>query len=632
MAREQVGSQGWRGATVTALVVMAFLSPGAWFVLRLPPVPVAKALHLATAGIWLLAAGLALVPLARLDRRVAAALGLVAAVTAVSWLAHGSLFAVAFYDLFANMPLVQWAAFPAVFTVAACLAVGRESVERALAATVALGGVLGVVMTYQFFTTAPQVFGSTGYSLTALAPLVPVGAVLAAGATGRTRALFALASAAVLLALGAFSGALMGALVAVLTVLVTVAALAAGRGGAAEGGAPRAARGAVRTVALGVAGLMFAVMLLAQVPAISGGVAGPERLEEAGAGLSFVSRAHMWAGAQAMFADRPLLGFGPSGYRVAAVEYLPPQALQFIPDRPDSIDPTVYSPQSPHSLLWEIATRLGLVGLIAFGALFAAWAVALRDAPRPDAGTARLRAGLAAGFVAALFSLQVNPVLFPMGLVVPALAGLAVAPLGPDVPARAPRADGPAGTGRWTGARIALVASGAVLAGAALWLGVGEWRAETGRSSDPFEQIALHERTLAALPGHPQIERELAELRLLVAPDAPSVAAAQAAADALPAHVARFAPNLVSLATYSLAQAERTGRDDLSWEDARLSHAEEVLPPTPALVAERLHLAVLSGDVAAVEAALPAAREWGGFYPFTEAYLTAAEQLLSASD
>jgi len=85
----------------------------------------------------------------------------------------------------------------------------------------------------------------------------------------------------------------------------------------------------------------------------------------------------------------------------------------------------------------------------------------------------------------------------------------------------------------------------------------------------------------------------------------------------------------VNFVAYSLAQAQRTSRTDLAWEKRLLDSADAALPPIPSLVAERLHLAVLMGDTAAVSAAIPEARTWGRPYPYTESYLKAAEELLA---
>lgn len=596
-----------------ALVAAALLAPGAWMLTRLPPVPVAKALTLLTAAAWLLAAGLGAVGLMRLDRRVAIALGSLGGVVIASAMTAGWVFEAAFYDLYADMPLVQWLAFLAVFAIAACLRTGAAPLRRALGAAVVVGTVLAAVAVIQQVTIAHVwVFGSTGYNVTVLAALVPVACGLAGSAESATaRAGWYGATAVVLVTLAVFLGTTMGTIAAVFAAVVSVAAHPALHVAGAGW------RTVVRRVAAVMAVAMLGGALVATVPALGGRWVNPESVSAFDKNV--VGRVYMWQGAQAMVAERPLLGFGPAGYRMSAAEYLAPEALQFGSDRPGDIDPAVYSPQSPHSLVWDVGTRLGLAGVAAFVGLFLAWALALRDRRRDADEIRSLRLPLAGGFVTGLFSLTVNPPLFAIGLFLPAAAGLAIAP------ARSASTDGEAAG---FAARRAAAVIGVVLAIVAGWLVVGEWRAYTMDAQDPVAALVDARGVLTVLPGHPVSTRRVLEMELLMAPDDAAVRVAQQAADTAPGHIAGFAPNLVSLATHSLAQAERTGRADLTWERGMLDRAAAVLPPTPALVAEQLHLAVLSGDRAAVAAALPDAREWGTPYPFTAAYLERAEALL----
>jgi hypothetical protein len=590
-----------------ALVLGAFLAPGAWLITRLPPVPVAKALVLATAALWLIAAGSRLLRTQAIDRRVRWGLLGIGAVIAASLLASGTIAEAVFYDLYADVPLVQWLAFVAVFVVAARSAWSEAEVRRALGAVVGAGAALAAVIAVQQVTSGHVwVFGSTGYSTTALVGLVPVGVALAATSQGRARIGWYAASAVIALGVGVLSGSTMGALGAVFAALVAVAAHPGLRG--AHGAVPRV----VRRVATGVAALLFAGLLVATVPLLNGGTVNAGSV--GALDKNVVGRVHFWHGAQAMVADRPLLGFGPAGYRVAAVEYLPPEALQFGSDRPGDIDPVVSSPQSPHGLVWDIATRVGLLGLAAFLALGVTWLLAVRERSR-EAATADLRLPLAAGFAAGLFALLVNPARFAIGLVLPALAGLAVAPADPG-----------GATARDRSALLAV--SGVVLLGIALWLGAGEWRLYTTPLDDARASREASLSALSVLPGHPVATRRVLEADLLLAESSEDLSAARQAVDQAGPAVSRFAPNLVSLATYGLYQAERTGRSDVSWETALLDRAAGEIPPTPALVAERLHAAVLSGDVAAVETALVDARTWGGPYPFTADYVAQAEALL----
>jgi O-antigen ligase len=532
---------------------------------------------------------------------------------ALSFLAGGSHLAVAFYDLYADMPLVQWMAFLAVFLLAAGMRSEIPSMRIGLSVLVLLGVVLSAALSYQQTTIyASRVFGSSAYSVTAMVPLIPLALWLAASRRGVVKGLWFACAAAMAVALGYFAGSSMGVLAVVFAVFVSAAALLAPRGSSMP------VRKLVRYGAMAAAGLMIAGLVFVQIPALSGRWVNADTF---GSQRNVVSRIYLWQGAQKMVAERPILGFGPSGYRVSAVDYLDPRSFQYGADQMGNIDPTVFSPQSPHSLIWEIATRLGLLGLLAFGALLVSWGLTLRDRVRADESTSSLRAALAAACVSSLFVLLVNPVVFPIGLFAAVAAGLAIGPMTSE-PER----------NRQPSPRT--IVPGFLVAGITVilmtgWLFAGEWTAYTARFEDPAVAVVQYESALRITPGNPLTTRRLLENRLLLASDT-EIDEAQKAVDRAPGYIREFAPNLSNFAAHSLAQAERTGRKDLSWEEAQLAAAAAKMPPIPSTVAEQLHLAVILGDVAAVERALPAAEEWGTPYPYYPAYREAAEKLLSA--
>ena len=361
--------------------------------------------------------------------------------------------------------------------------------------------------------------------------------------------------------------------------------------------------------------MMVAGLVFVQVPAFSGRWVNAEVF---GSQRNIVSRVYLWQGAQQMLAARPVLGFGPSGYRVWAVDYMNPDAHNVGADLYGNIDPTVYSAQSPHSVIWEIATRLGVLGLIAFGVLLAAWVAVLLPLVRSRDATSGLRAALAAGFLSALFALLVNPTIFAIGLFAPVAAGLAVGAV-TDKPGveRSPEPNR---------ATVWLAVAGLAVILLASWLFIGEWRSFTARAEAPEVAVVEYEAVLRVTPGNPMALRRLLENRLILASDA-EIGAAQAAVDNAPSFIRDYAPNLSNFAAYSLAQAQRTGRKDLSWEQKLLTAAAAKMPPIPSTVSEQLHLAVLSADLSAVERALPDAQKWGKPYPYTAGYIEAAQQL-----
>ena len=241
---------------------------------------------------------------------------------------------------------------------------------------------------------------------------------------------------------------------------------------------------------------------------------------------------------------------------------------------------------------------------------------------RAKDATSGLRAALGAGFVSALFAMMVSPAIFAIGLFVPVAAGLAIGPM----TSKRERV----GAEPRTGLNVVFGVSGIVVVLLAVWLFVGEWRAYTARFEDAAVAVAGYESALRVTPGNPMALRRLLENRLLLASDA-QIGAAQAAVDTSPGYIRQFAPNLSNFAAYSLAQAQRTGRKDLTWEQKLLTAAAAQMPPIPSTVAEQLHLAVLSGDVAAVDKALPDAERWGKPYPYLASYLAAAQKLKSSA-
>jgi len=602
------------GIVPAVLVVLGFVSSGAWLVVTLPPAPIAKALNLLTLGVWLVAFGIGAVLLIKPERRLLMALTAVSASMALSFLAGGSHLAAAFYDLYADMPLVQWGAFLAVFLLAAGMQIEIPNLRMGLSVLVVFGVVLSTALIYQQTTIyASRVFGSSAYSVTAMVPLIPLALWLVSSSRrGSAKVLWYACAAVLALALGYFAGSSMGVLAVTFAVFVSAAALLVPQGSSIPG------RRLVRYGAMAVAGLMVAGLVFVQIPALS------ERwvnAETFGSQRNVVSRIFLWQGAQKMVAERPILGFGPSGYRVSAVDYLDPRSFQYGADKMGNIDPTVFSPQSPHSLIWEIATRLGLLGLLAFGALVVSWGLTLRDRVRADESTSGPRRALSAACGSALFVLLVNPVVFPIGLFVAVAAGLAIGPMTSE-PARnrqpSPRSLVP--TFLVAGVMVILMTG---------WLFAGEWTAYAARFEEPAVAVVHYETALRITPGNPLTTRRLLENRLLLASDT-QIVEAQKAVDRAPGYIRDFAPNLSNFAAYSLAQAERTGRKDLSWEEGQLAAAAAKMPPIPSTVAEQLHLAVISGDVAAVKRALPAAEQWGTPYPYYSAYRQAAETLLGA--
>lgn len=618
---------------VTALVLAAFLSPGAWLVVTLPSQPVAQALHLVTAGIWIGVVGWVAAQGARLPQRpLLYALAAVVAVAVLSLALNVFPVQQALFDLYGEMPGVMWLAYPAVFLAAACLPLGAHT-RDAMRWTVYAGAVLIAVMvvwrwTQGFVTT----FGSPAYSVPALAPLVFVAFGLARTSKERSLAYDLLALG---MALGlAYAAAGLSAIFMLGMGLLLVAAVA-----------PRLLpvpsswyRG-VRIAGRVAFATACVIMLLVQVPALGSWIIDAEK--GAGAEQTVATRLYLWEGAQRMVAERPVLGYGPAGYRFFAVGYYDPGVFSYIAGA--GSDPTAYSAPSPHSLLWEALTRLGALGLAALVALLAVWARRVRElvAEAPGSPAGVLRVSLAVGFAAYLFALMVTPVHFASGLLGVVVAGFAVAaPARSAVDARERPGSGAArasasetaavsgsatvsAAGRWVALTLAVA-----LAGYGVWRGVGLSAGEIAGQGDIAADTARVERAARIIGGEPLNERRRLDLALVGATTSAELDAACAAVDAAPGYVTDFAPNLVQFAAFGIGQGEALGETGFAWERTLLERAEKDVPALPSLAAEQLHLAIVTGDVAALPDLIERAEALGATYPATADYVVRAREML----
>ncbi len=597
----------------SALVVAAFLAPGAWKVVGLPPVAWAKFLQLATVAVWLAAVGFGLVALKRPDKRVLIAAGALAAVSLIATQASGNFFASLVYDIYGDMPLLQWFALLGLLLVGAGLATDG-GVVRGLQGVVIVASLLSVFMIV--WSLLPNeggfsiVFGSSAYSVPAMAPLVAVALGLAKVEKNRPwvwRALAALIAVAVAWAAGSLMGTLAVAFAAIVVLAFEPSVL----------GIPEKLRLGSKRVATALCVVAVAGVVFLSVPALSGSLLPEKRAADFGSSIS--SRIYLWNGAERMFAEKPLLGFGPSGYRLHAVEYLDAGVFPSLVTLGG--DPISFSPPSPHSLMWELLTRLGVLGFAAFAALlvvgFLAYrrVIATEDGPR-----AILRRALAAAAIVYLFALMTTPVHFASGLMGALLCGLAIAPKagGPKEPATKPSK-----ATRWSFVVIAIV-----LIAVAGWVAAGKSTGNIDDATDLASIQARIERAASIIPGEPLNERRRLEVALIGAHDDASIAAAREAIDGAPGYVLDFAPNLAMFAAIGLDEADISGRTDVSWEAAKLATAEGRIPNVPLVIAERLHLAIIQGDTEAVKRLVVPARAILDSYPAVEEYVTRADELL----
>lgn len=195
---------------LTVLTALAFLSPGAWLVVTLPPQPVAQFLHLATAALWLAVfawRGFG----APVPRPLLLAVGALTGVSLISLATNAFPVQQLLYDLYGEMPALLWLAYPAVFLAAASVRLDA-GMRDVLVPTVVIGAALVVVMviwrwTAGFVTT----FGSPAYSIPALAPVPFLALGVAKVSPDKLRPYFV--AAAILVAAGlAYAGGGLSAL------------------------------------------------------------------------------------------------------------------------------------------------------------------------------------------------------------------------------------------------------------------------------------------------------------------------------------------------------------------------------------------------------------------------------------
>lgn len=604
-------------SATSVLVVAAFLAPGAWRFAGLPPVEWSQFLQLATLSAWLIAAGLGAITLRRMNPRLAVAAGIFLAVVLASSLAAGDFIQTVFYDMYADMPLVQWLALFVMFLIGASLVIDGSTV-RGLQGVVIAGSALAAFMIV--WSQLPDqggfsiVFGSSAYSVPAMAPLIPVALGLGV-ADSRRRMVWRGLTALIAFAVAVSSGSLMGALAVAFALLVCVAIEPS-----LLGIPPKFRLGAQRAAG-SAAALVVAAVLFFSIPALSGSVLREEAADSYGPSIS--SRVYLWNGAQRMVEEKPLVGFGPSGYRLHAVEYLDAGVFPNIASL--GTDPIAFSPPSPHSLLWDLLTRLGVVGLAAFLALVGLGGDSFLKASRSEDGQrAVMRRSVAAAASVYLFALMTTPVHFASGLLGVLLCGLAVSPVAGQVAAKKAAARTEKPHRRWglIGAGFAILVIGS-------WLAIGNSTANIDDARDLETVRSRVERAARIIPGNPMNERRRLEVALLSATDEPSRAAARSAIDAAPRYILDYLPNLTLFAQICLDDADASGRTDVEWEAGKLAAAESGVGHTPVVIAEKLHLALVSGDIAAVREAYGSAAEIRESFPRVEEYLARADVLLS---
>lgn len=600
-----------RHSLVAGLIVGAFLSTGIWATFTTAAEHLCVWLMLLVAGVWALCVSLGVLPEAPVERNVAWAAAAVALVGLASAILSGHALYAIVYDSYGFMPWVIWASALSVFLMASKLPFGRD-VRRGLVAVLLLGLVpLALASSQLVVGRGPDesltVFGNSNYFVSVMTMLIPIALGLArTSRSARNRVMWRLYSAAVAVVV-LLSGTLVGLLIVPLTLLLTFSVDPAlfwqvGRYSKA-----------LRVAAGTVVGLVVLGLLVASVPFLNAGRVNSDSV--AALGLNVRTRADMWHGAQRMFFERPVLGYGPGGFKLKSISYIDPWDMGAVAPS----EPLDVSPASPHSIVWTAATTFGVVGVVALCVLLALW---LRTLARSEdsSGPARsLRMSLAAAFIGYAITLLTVPISPAQGLFPAAVAGLSIASSRREVVRR---------VSEHGAARAAFVAGGVIalaLAASSMAAYLTFWSLD---SEDAAGSLNHLERAKSLQPGDPLYRFRSYEYRLLTASSPQEAALARGQFMDETGVLMEYAPGLVGLAQLSMDEAARSGRTDLSWERQLLIEARAISGDFPNLLAEEIRVAGMSGDPVGLRSALEAARPYRSSYAPLDAYIRQAEQSL----
>ncbi|MCL2024301.1 MAG: O-antigen ligase family protein [Coriobacteriia bacterium] len=489
------------------------------------------------------------------------------------------------FDIYGEMPLILWLMYPLVFFMASTVKFD-SSVRPGIYALAYVGFLLIVVAGVQRLMMGDwsTVFGSRAYSTVAFAP-IPLLLLYTANLDKEHKPVHL--AAAILAVVGvAYSGGALGlyTVAALLLLAVSFAPELLQMPTKATTWAKRGGRVLLTLFVTASAVVTFAPDLAHTMPDIA-----------VFSSNAVATRIHLWEAAQRMFLAEPLFGFGPAGYRFSAIQFYDPQIFEYTMTL--GTDPIAYSSPSPHSLAWEVLTRLGLWGAVLLTAAAVVWAIDLREAIQEKTRN-NPRMLFALCTLAALMALFATPFHFASGLLVALCAGLAIAPTARVTKARAPHS-APQSLRFTNFLPVALLATNLILVligGYALYAHINL------HTPDPTPQhyLVRLENLRARVPGYPFAERDYYEM-LIVTAGAPQQqdAIAEEILTQAPSYVSGFGPNLAWYAGLMLDNLERWETDSVRSTDsvvmvrALLDCAAEIMPSTPAYLEARERLAVM---------------------------------------
>jgi hypothetical protein len=251
----------------------------------------------------------------------------------------------------------------------------------------------------------------------------------------------------------------------------------------------------------------------------------------------------------------------------------------------------------------------------------------LRGYLKTDSADIRTLRLSAVGAAAAWFlSLMVTPIHFASALLPLACVALAIAPLRVRNLKHAPLTK--LSRGIWIAATVlgfGLVITFSVIA-------YGQLLAEPGRYSS-FERNYLDlQEASRIIPHDPLMQRRLIGAQIFVAQTEQELTEALAVLERSPSYITGYGPNLVEFAQLILDKQETlqlTG--GIQTADALLRQARILMPETPALLGEELHLAFVLENVADIQKATQAFEPKKELYPPGEGYLIRSAKAVDAA-
>lgn len=376
-----------------------------------------------------------------------------------------------------------------------------------------------------------------------------------------------------------------------------------------------------RSRSLRLAGWMIAALAGAAILSIAvGGAFGPDGLRWLPEGIqrALETRAYLWNGALKIFMDAPLLGSGPDGYMYAAQAVTQPELMRL--EHGTQVIDVIAA--DPHSIYLRSLSNLGLIGLVALATTLAGWLQCSLNSEAPTPQALALRHSLMIGGAGFLLGAAFAPWTVMIGGTPALVLGLAAAQFGgsagllPELKA----------SWRWAICAplslLLLLSSGSHLIQERLYT-------QSNAATSPAEKERLLQAALDAAPWDHSMHylrlRARGELAGIVGADVYSF---QRDVDSDP-FAPKYGPFLADLARLSIEDATMSQRRRLDWERRALDRAAELSPAIPEVWAERVHLAVATGDRDAILAALKEAEgraESAARWPM---YLEAAQRALA---